>query len=118
MLAALRRYGFSATSSTSPKECGVFAKAWMPAWIISNSLDGAQDERRKAEGWISCDLRKRPLWGPSAKKDLHAPAASPIFHGEKATFFYENLSCSLYPTEKDQVSRFERAMDQIVERSR
>jgi hypothetical protein len=115
--AELRRNGFSVTSSTSPKDCGVFAKAWMPAWIISNTLDGAHDERQKTEGSIYCDLRKRPLWGPTPKKDVHAPPSSPIWHGRKATFVYQNLECSLYPTAKEHVSRFERAMDRIVKRS-
>ncbi|MGH3101201.1 MAG: hypothetical protein ACRDPU_09425, partial [Thermoleophilia bacterium] len=61
---------------------------------LSNDQDEAAMER---EGTVFCGLRRGPIWGRKLEQDLDAPASSPIFSGEKATFSVANVECTVYP---------------------
>jgi hypothetical protein len=61
---------------------------------LSNDRDEAAMER---QGTVFCGLRRGPIWGRKLEQDLDAPASSPIFSGEKATFSVANVECTVYP---------------------
>jgi hypothetical protein len=74
------------------------------------------DRIGKREGHVSCGLRRGPIWG-ALEKDLDAPAASPIFSGEKATFSVANVECTIYPDgpkSGEQVRNLDRAVTKLA----
>jgi hypothetical protein len=81
---------------------------------LSNEQDEAAMER---EGTVFCGLRRGPIWGRKLEQDLDAPASSPIFSGEKATFSVENVECTVYPNGDEsgrQVRNMVSAMKEIA----
>lgn len=81
---------------------------------LSNDRDEAAMKR---EGTVFCGLRRGPIWGTKLEQDLDAPASSPIFSGEKATFSVANVECSLYPDGEEsgrQVRNIAAAMKEIA----
>ena len=73
------------------------------------------------EGHVFCGLRRAPIWGWTLKEDPNAPPASPIFFGDKATFFFANLECTLYPQGErrdQQVRNLQAAVRELVSLAR
>jgi hypothetical protein len=81
-------------------------------------LSNDQDEAAVArEGTVFCGLRRGPIWGRKLEQDLDAPASSPIFSGEKATFSVANVECTIYPDGDEsgrQVRNMVSAMKEIA----
>ena len=75
----------------------------MPVTVSNIHFEGrnenieGHDEIGEREGHVICGLRRGPIWGWKVDEDLDAPPASPIFSGDKATFSFANLDCTLYP---------------------
>jgi hypothetical protein len=72
------------------------------------------------QGTVFCGLRRGPIWGRKLEQDLDAPASSPIFSGEKATFSVENVECTVYPNGDEtgrQVRNMAAAMKEIARRA-
>jgi hypothetical protein len=81
---------------------------------LSNDRDEAAMER---QGTVFCGLRRGPIWGRKLEQDLDAPASSPIFSGEKATFSVANVECTVYPVGDEsgrQVRNMVSAMKEIA----
>jgi hypothetical protein len=75
------------------------------------------DEISKREGHVSCAVERRSARGAKLRKDLHAPAASPIFSGRKARFWLANVDCVIYPEGRQtesNIRRLEVAMKQLA----
>jgi hypothetical protein len=84
---------------------------------LSNDQDEAAMER---QGTVFCGLRRGPIWGGKLEQDLDAPASSPVFSGEKATFSVENVECTVYPNGDEtgrQVRNMAAAMKEIARRA-
>ena len=81
-------------------------------------LSNEQNEAAVArEGTVFCGLRRGPIWGRKLEQDLDAPASSPIFSGEKATFSVANVECTVYPDGDEsgrQVRNMVSAMEEIA----
>ena len=100
---ALRRHGFTVYPIPGDAICELAPSERMPISVGNVLFDGPHenidkhDEISGREGHVSCGLRRAPIWGWKLDEDLDAPAASPIFSGDKATFKFANLECTIYP---------------------
>lgn len=100
---ALRRHGFTVFRDRTDVVCDAPAGERMPVSLTNILFEGphenisAHDEVSEREGHVACGLRRKPIWGWKLDEDLDAPPASPIFSGDKATFSFANLECTLYP---------------------
>jgi hypothetical protein len=75
------------------------------------------DEIGKREGAVFCGVTRGSVWGKTLRKDPDAPAASPIFSGEKAEFFLGNTVCTIYPDGNgsgEQVAKLDAAMEELA----
>ena len=71
----------------------------------------------ESQGTVFCGLRRGPIWRGKLEQDLDAPASSPIFSGEKATFSVEDVECTVYPNGDEsgrQVRNMDPAMKEIA----
>ena len=91
----LRRHGFT----VRPEPADVICDAPDPDedMPVSLSNSAVDDTRLEREGHLLCGLRRGPIWGWKLDEDLEAPPSSPLFSGDKATFSFANLECTLYP---------------------
>jgi hypothetical protein len=100
---ALRRHGFTVFPLPGDAICDLPVAERMPVHvgnIVFNGPDAnieQHDEIAEREATVYCGLRRGPIWGWTLDADLDAPAASPIFSGDKATFAFANLECTIYP---------------------
>ncbi len=121
----MRAHGFSVRASTKSADCEGFDVSSMrrdeiPVIAVSNDLTGSGSDASNREGWMSCLLRRGPLWGSKPRIDLNAPPNSPIFSGRKAEFSYQNVECSLYPSDDEhadaQIARANGAFRALLSR--
>jgi hypothetical protein len=115
----LRGQGFSVARDEGSALCS----APQVAAVLTNiHFDGpnenisVHDEISERQGHVSCAVERRSAWGTKLHKDLHAPAASPIFSGRKARFWLANVDCTIYPegpTTEFNVRRLESAMKRL-----
>jgi hypothetical protein len=115
VIAALKTQGFHASSSTTSDLCGAFDPSVRGAEVAAYEVSTAQEH---GQPWVSCILRRGPLWGHELRKDLDAAPDSPIFSGRKAEVSFENVECSIYPSDDDradaEIRRFSAAIDAIA----
>lgn len=109
---ALRRHGLTVYPIPGDAICDAPPSERMPISVGNLLFDGPQenidehDQISRSEGHVFCGLRRAPIWGWKLDEDLDAPPASPIFSGEKATFKFANLECTIYPKGSEATSRF------------
>jgi hypothetical protein len=75
-----------------------------------------QDEIDAKQGSVHCAIYRESLFGRTLASDLDAPAASPIFSGDKAEFFLANVQCTIYPqgeAKAEQVARLQHVMEAL-----
>jgi hypothetical protein len=100
---SLRRHEFSVHPIPGDAICHGPVPDRMPVSLGNVLFEGPHenidrhDEITRREGHVFCGLRRRPIWGWTLDEDLNAPPASPIFSGDKTTFSFANLECTLYP---------------------
>jgi hypothetical protein len=108
----LRGNGFSVHPDPAGAICDLPSDQEMPVSLSNILFEGphanlpAHEKVGEREGHVSCGLRRGPIWGWTLDEDLDAPPSSPIFAGDKATFSFANLECTLYP-------RGERSAEQV-----
>lgn len=119
----LRRRGFTVRRDRGDVVCDAPAGERMPVSLTNIFFEGphenigAHDEVSEREGHVACGLRRAPIWGWKLDEDLEAPPASPIFSGDKATFSFANLECTLYPEgdrKEEQVRNLQRAVRELA----
>ena len=106
----LRHYGFPVQRAGDQAVCDAAPGERMPVSLTNYDHD-------EATPFVSCGLRREPIWGWKLDEDLDAPPSSPIFSGRKAEFSFANLECSVYPEGEDtdqQIRRMQRAVHELV----
>ena len=120
---ALRQHGFHVYRVPGDAICEAPAPERMPVSVSNILFEGphenldAGDAIREREGHVFCGLRRGPIWRWTLDEDLDAPPSSPIFSGDKATFFFANLECTLYPEGErsdEQVRNLQLAVRELV----
>jgi hypothetical protein len=119
VVAVFRRNGFPVHATTKFADCQLGGTAY----VITNAAyeidPGTYAEIQDTEGTINCSLARMSIYVGKPQIDLHAPEHSPLYHGRKAEFSFENLDCVLHAGDvkaNEQVTRFARAVRQLVRR--
>ena len=122
---ALREQGFTVARARRSEFCGGPGREVIPrgkrvvADLTNIHFDGPHenidqhDEVTDREGHVGCVVLRSDVWGRRLRADLDAPAASPIFSGDKAQFFLANVECTIYPSgdrKAEQVDNMHRVM--------
>jgi hypothetical protein len=119
----LRRHGFTVYRTPGDAICDAPVAERMPVSVSNVLFEGPHEnidrheEISEREGHVFCGLRRGPIWGWRLDEDLDAPPSSPIFSGDKATFSFANLECTLYPEGERaeiQVRNLQRAVRELV----
>jgi hypothetical protein len=119
---SLKRHEFSVHPILGDAICDGPVSDRMPVSLGNVHFEGPHEnidrhaEITRREGHVFCGLRRGPIWGWRLDEDLNAPPASPIFSGDKATFSFANLECTLYPEgarRQEQVRNLQRAVREL-----
>lgn len=100
VLRALRAQGVQVTAGKTGRTCAALAPGGTTAWEI-----GRDDFS------VDCLLDEHSIYGRRLRSDLHAKPASPVFHGDKATFELANVDCTVYS--RDAVAPVQRAFERL-----
>jgi hypothetical protein len=106
----LRRHGFMVERVRDDAICAAPPDERMPVSLTNYDRD-------EATPFVSCGLRRGPIWGWKLDENLDAPPSSPIFSGRKAEFSFANLECSIYPEGDEtevQIRRMQSAVHELV----
>ena len=127
LMRTLRRHGFTVFRIPGDAICDAPMAERMPVSVGNVLSEGPhdnydlRDEITEREGHVFCGLRRGPIWGWELDEDLDAPAASPVFSGDKAEVYFANLECKLYPEgvrKGVQVHNLQRAVRDLVSLAR
>lgn len=110
---ALRDAGFSVERVTVRRCRGDTRREDILAELSNENMG---DRIEEEQGSVTCAIYRGPIYN-GFNRDLHEPAASPIFTGRKASWWFANVECDIYPSERnpdEQVAKLNSAMETLA----